>query len=140
VRMDEHNPEKRKRKKEFLTNKKKNKKGKKSSAYVGQDDEDSDDQSVEGGDDKFITGEQAVAARARDTVRFGEQALRPPVFRTAPRGAPKRAEMKSQVSDKRMNEEDVSAEQKSMELMRRKVQAQYRLIKLKRKNTGDFHL
>jgi hypothetical protein len=140
VKMDEHNPEKRKRKKDFLTAKKKNKKGKKSSTYVGQDDEDSDDQSVEGGEDKFVTGEQAVAARARDKVQFGEQALRPPTIRMAPRGAPKRAELKNQSSDKKMNDEDVSAEQKSMELMRRKVQAQYRLIKLQRKNAGDFHL
>lgn len=143
VKMEEQNPEKRKRKKDFLNNKKKNKKGKKSSAYVGREDEDSDDESVEGGEDKFITGEQAVAARARDTkVQFGEQALRPPVFRQTqvPRGAPKRAELKFQSSDKKMDEKEITAEQKSMELMRRKVQAQYRLIKSQRKNAGVFHL
>jgi hypothetical protein len=143
VKMDEQTPEKRKRKKDFLDNKKKKKKGKKSAAYVGREDDDSDDESVEGGDDKFVTGEQAIAARARATkVQFGEQALRPPTFRPTmvPRGAPKKAELKSQSPDKRMNEKEITAEAKSMDLMRRKVQAQYRLIKSQRKNAGVFHL
>jgi hypothetical protein len=129
--LEEHNPEKKQRKKDFLNNKKKNKKGKKAS-YVEEDDDD-DDQSVEDGNDKFITGEQAVAARARATeVRFGEQAERPPTFRTIPRGAVRKSELKFQSSDKKMNEKDITAEQKSMELMRLKVQAQYRLIKAQR--------
>jgi hypothetical protein len=142
VKMDEQNPEKRKRKKEFLDNKKKKKKGKKSNAYVGRDDEDSDVEEDEDGNDKFVTGEQAIAARARDKVQFGEQVLRPPTFRSnmVPRGAPKKAELKTQSSDKRMGEKEITAEQKSMDLMRRKVQAQYRLIKSQRKNAGVFHL
>jgi hypothetical protein len=57
-----------------------------------------------------------------------------------PRGAPKKAELKSQSPDKRMNEKEITAEAKSMDLMRRKVQAQYRLIKSQRKNAGVFHL
>uniref|UniRef100_A0A8J9X4X5 Coiled-coil domain-containing protein n=1 Tax=Phaeodactylum tricornutum TaxID=2850 RepID=A0A8J9X4X5_PHATR len=140
-RMDLHNPEKRQKKKEFL-NKEKSKKRKASSLSFGDDDDESNYQSdttVEknGG---LITGERAVAARAVATqAHFGEQAERPPVFRQLPRGAIKKADKKSSVS-KLFRDEDILAEHQAMESIRRKVQAQYSLIKRQRKSNNDFHL
>jgi len=131
-RVERHNPEKRQRKKEFLKNKKKKKKGKVSS----YNDSTDDDYNAEEGS-ALITGEQAVAARAAATeVKFGEQAERPPVFRQLPRGAMKKAEKTTTKGT--MSSEDVEAERAEMEKMRRKVQAQYAVIRQKRK--GEFHL
>lgn len=136
-RVNNRNPEKKQRKKEFLNNKKK-KKGE----FTGQS---SACRNVEGGDsdveadDGFVTGEQAAAHRAREsTVPFGVQAERPPSFKQLPRGAvaKKRPTGQSTLSEA----SDIEAEKKSMELIRRKVQAQYLAIKLQRRQRGDFHL
>lgn len=128
-RMEAHNPEKRQRKKEFLKNKKKKKKGQlstasRASSAAGRDDDD----------DELITGERAVA-----TVRFGEQAERPPVFSQLPRGATKKQSSNASKS-RSMSDSEIAAEQEAMDLLRRKAQAQYALIKQKRKAAGDFHL
>lgn len=134
----EHNPEKRQKKKDFLNSKKK--KGKRTIADIDNNDNNNNNDEVPEG--KLLTGEQAVAARARKTqVYFGEQAERPPVFKQLPRGAAKKNEAKRQKSTTSlMNQAEMDAEQQAMELMRRKVQAQYAVIKTRRKLEGDFHL
>ncbi len=134
--IERKNPGKTQKKKEFLTSKKKKKKG----SFAGDED-------FRGGPDDresdiLITGERAIAMV--DEVKFGEQAERPPVFRHLPRGA-KREEgsLKKKAGGKPssgMTAEDIEAESKSMELMRRKIQAQYAAVKLKRRLAGDFHL
>jgi hypothetical protein len=138
-RIVEKNPERRERKKEFL----KNKKNKKRKATLDDDDSDADvPASYNDNDDGFITGEQAVK-KMGDQVRFGEQAERPPVFRQLPRGAKAKAEPSKKApkgTKPGMTSEQVEAESNAMDIMRRKIQAQYALIKAKRKADGDFHL
>ena len=136
------NPEKKQKKKEFLNNKKKNKK---KGGYSDTGDEYGDNNYNDYGDgngDTLITGERAIAMV--DEVRFGEQAERPPVFRHLPRGAKvqDKAPPTTKISQKTkgMSPEDVEAESRNMELIRRKVQAQYNVMKLKRRRAGDFHL
>jgi len=152
-RQMEHNPLKRQKKKEFLNSKKKKQKGGRGAAFDhsdGDDDADEMDERNEPAEGKLLTGEQAVAARARATqVHFGEQAERPPVFHQLPRGAKKQpkgqgsnrdATKTNNSSSGGMKEEEIEAERQAMDLMRRKVQAQYAAIKAKRKQAGDFHL
>jgi hypothetical protein len=135
---EESNPAKRQRKKDFLNNKKKKRrKGGTTARDDSSDDDVDDDESATEG--AFVTGEQALAARARATaVRFGEQAERPPVFRVVPRGATKKLEFKVSNSNGKMTSDEIASEQSAMEKLRLKVQAQYRLIKSKRKQTGNF--
>jgi hypothetical protein len=139
-RMQARNPEKLRRKKDFLNNKKKKKSGKKT-----WEPEDGDTSSAyqytgqNGGTDRGLTVEQKLEERARETeVRFGEQAERPPVFKQLPRGA--KAKKQKATTTGKMSETAVLAEQEAMEAVRQKVQAQYALIKAKRKQAGDFHL
>ena len=104
-----------------------------------------------------MTAEEALAAREAETrVRFGEQAERPPVFRHVPRGAAAAASAtktnkkdqggggRSKNNNKKaratMSGEQIEAEQAAMEALRRKAQAQYALVKARRKQAGDFHL
>jgi hypothetical protein len=147
----DQNPMKRQKKKEFLTQKKKSgKKRKGSNNYIdGSNDNVDNEIYVDNNDshdkDTLLTGEQAVAARERATrVQFGEQADRPPTFKQLPRAAVKIAkkqktnETSSTSSFK--TDHDIEAEQLAMELMRRKVQAQYAEIKARRRIHGDFHL
>lgn len=132
------NVEKRQKKKEFLNNKKKKKRG--DSASIVMDDDDDFERNDCRGPDTLITGERAIAMV--DEVKFGEQAERPPVFKHIPRGAKKQSvgsKTKSKQT-KGMSEEEVEAENRSMELMRRKIQAQYNAVKMKRRKAGDFHL
>merc|ERR1712174_89224 len=67
------------------------------------------------------------------SVRFGEQAERPPTFRQIPRGAKKTSKATTQSSKsakgESMSEHQIEAEKNAMELMRRRVQAQYKAIK-----------
>eukprot|EP00978_Attheya_sp_CCMP212_P034395 scaffold143861_cov60-Attheya_sp.AAC.1 len=123
---------------------------------MDSDDDDDDNHNYNansGGSDGFITGERAVAAAAASASRspaFGEQAERPPVFTVLPRGAralEKTRQAKIMMSKKNIaandngtKESKIEAEQRSMEAMRNKVQAQYELIKARRKQAGDFHL
>lgn len=46
----------------------------------------------------------------------------------------------SSMKSARMNVEDIQAEPEAMEDMRREVQAQYAVVKAKRRSAGDFHL
>lgn len=129
---------KRQRKKEFLNNKKKKKR---------RTIDDNDDHFVATHEETgtfgndFVTAERAVAAAASQVI-FGEQVERPPVFQQLPRGArPKTtANVNKKASSAVMSDSQIKAEHKTMEIMRRKVQAQYSLIKAKRKKAGDFHL
>ena len=148
------NPLKRQRKKEFLNSKKKKRNQSSRGAFLDEnalEDEDNNDSRIlqPGVENKLWTGEQAVAERARATqVHFGEQAERPPVFHQLPRGAKKskgNVTTTTTTTGKRpgstlQREEDIEAERQAMDLMRRKVQAQYAAIKAKRKQAGDFHL
>lgn len=131
-KLQEHNPEKRQRKKEFLNKKKKAKKASRQNEDSHDDDYDyqlqRNQRNQESSNDGFITGEQAVARAA-----LGDQVERPPVFLQLPRGAKAKMTAKKQDGKGR----GVSIE---MENMRRKVQAQYALVKAKRRKEGDFHL
>lgn len=128
------NIEKKQKKKDFLNNKKKNKK-KSSNKWVASDDFNAVDDEETG---TLITGERAVAMM--DEPIFGEQAERPPIFRQLPRGAKVKASGDKDAKKKGMTDEQVEAEKHAMEMMRRRVQAQYAAIKIKRRRAGDFHL
>ena len=139
IRQDKiqtHNPEKRQRKKEFMNAKKKAKRSKGMNTQTTDDD----DFGTSGGNDSndtdtFITGEQAAARMS--TIH--DQVERPPSFQQLPRGAThKKATL--QQNNKSQRNFQVELEHKAMEDMRQKVQAQYALIKAKRKREGDFHL
>ena len=137
TKQSKRNPQKKQKKKEFLKNKKLKKKG--GAASTNASDEQYDES-----DDDVVTAEKTVDARALMAPKFGEQAERPPEFKLLPRGAAKKnATSSSQVGNnskkrKSMDDDEVLAEQKAMELMRRKVQAQYALVRQKRR--GQFHL
>jgi len=136
----EPNAEKKQKKKDFLNSKKKKRK-KGTAMNYGDDDDDIMGRS-EDAEPTLVTGERALAALARqsdDAVRFGEQAERPPIFRQLPRGAKPKQE-KSETDSKGMTKAQIQKENNAMELMRRKVLAQYASIKAKRKRVGDFHL
>lgn len=133
--------EKAQRKKEYARLRKLKKKGK----LAISNDDDVDDfnndlarlRAQKATKDGFITGEEAV--------RFLEQAEQPPIFNQLPRGANNKLKlkMKGVKEDKKLglDEEKIEAEQNAMEIMRRKVQAQYALMKAKRKQEGgNFHL
>ena len=149
------NLEKLQRKKEFMNNKKKKKKrggmSVPSDDPFRYDDDDEDDYNrgttaaaTKNDDGGIITGERAVAAMAADTVKFGEQAERPPVFRQLPRGAKSSSSSKTksnQNTSEPMSEAQISAESNAMEMIRRRVQAQYAAIRSKRRQAGEsFHL
>lgn len=89
-------------------------------------------------EDNFITGEQAAKQ-----ISFLEQAERPPIFNQLPRGAKSKSKLKMKGVDSNGNKMDkvkIKAEQDAMEAMKRKVQAQYAILKAKRKQGGNFHL
>lgn len=139
TKQSKRNPQKKQKKKEFLNKKKLKKKG--GTALPGKDSDEQDDES----DDDLVTAERAVEARALMTPKFGEQAERPPELKLRPRGAVKSTTSSSgqqpgnnNKKRKSMDDDDVLAEQKAMEMMRRKVQAQYALVRQKRR--GQFHL
>jgi len=130
-KMEAHNPEKKKRKKEYLDNKKKKKKLKRKAVGASEGERTGDARE----DDDGYT-------QSDDYVMFGEQAERPPVFRHLPRKAAikKIKPTDTPRSNVPMTEEQISAEQDAMEVVRRKAQAQYALIKAQRKRAGEFHL
>lgn len=76
--------------------------------------------------DRPLPVEAALERRAVKTqAKFGEQAERPPIFKQLPRGA----------------EEKIKGSSAALELLRNKAQAQYALLKAKRKKAGEgFHL
>ena len=118
---------KKEKRKEFLKKKKAQKKNKgsidiESQAFSGRNYTSSDD---EAGDNY-------------DEVVFGEQAERPPEFKQLPRGAKEKASSKRNGS--LLENDKQIAEQRNLEMLRRKVQAQYEMVKAKRKKAGDFHL
>ena len=145
------------KKKEFLKSlksKKKNRKGGGGGGGAGggrprsgsSDDEyGSDDGYGGGGGGGLVTGERAVAAAARAAASTGaaihDQVERPPTFELLPRGATRKATKKAKEGGKLgMDEQKRRAEQRAMDNLRLKVQAQYNVIKQKRKRAGDFHL
>lgn len=124
---------KQQRRKEFMKQKKlKKKKGlvpiRDQNSFEDREDNDAN---YEKG---FITGENAVAS----IPSFLEQAEAPPTFNRLPRGAVhKKLTMKMKNG---MDDKSIKAEQNAMEVMRRKVQAQYSLLRAKRRQEGSFHL
>jgi hypothetical protein len=126
----EKNSEKTNRKKEFLNKKKKNKKKGSVSTY---DPNEMDD---------YTKHDISLDAPAQpEHVHFTEQAERPPMFKQLPRGAKEKGKKgKDQSKPSGMTDVQVEAEKNAMDLMRRKVQAQYATIKDRRKRAGDFHL
>jgi hypothetical protein len=124
------NVEKKKRKKDFLNNKKKNKK-KRSLLY----------NEFPGAEEYTKEDEKLDCPAAPENIHFTEQASRPPMFNQLPRGAKQKSQKgmnKAKASG--MTDAQVHAEKNVMELMRRRVQAQYATIKARRKMAGDFHL
>jgi hypothetical protein len=147
------NHEKLQRKKEFLKNKKKNKKRKGGGgmySYNNDEDSDGDDYNNDTSYSVKGAGKGKDSLPADEPVRFGEQAERPPTFRQIPRGAKVKSNTITQAAAAAkeaaaaktdgMSEPQIEAERGAMELMRRRVQAQYKAIKYKRKTGGDFHL
>ncbi|KAG7341071.1 hypothetical protein IV203_023022 [Nitzschia inconspicua] len=143
------NVEKLQKKKEFLKQKKllKKNKGRGGGGGGGMNDNDDDDY----GDDDYptksssssepvlITGERAIAALKEDPVQFGEQAERPPTFRQLPRGA--KPKKQGGASDNTTTSTNVSSNAAAMEQLRRKVQAQYAMVRSQRRAAGErFHL
>jgi hypothetical protein len=129
----EKNSEKIKLKKEFLNQKKKNKKSKKKGSVSTYDPNEMDD---------YTKHDMTLDAPAQpEHVHFTEQAERPPMFKQLPRGAKEKGKKgKDQSKTSGMTDVQVEAEKKTMDLMRRKVQAQYDVIKARRKRAGEFHL
>lgn len=127
----EKNPEKQKRKKEFLNKKKKGKK--KGLASSTSDPKEMDNYAKQ---DIELDGPLQP-----ESIHFTEQAERPPTFKQLPRGAKER---RNKATDKGkasgMTDVQIEAEKNAMELMRRKVHAQYASIKARRKRAGEFHL
>ena len=128
--------DKKQRQKEFMKNKKLKKKGRLFATTTitniidqSQIENNNDMQNS----DTFITGEQAVAAAATTTTAtlpsFLEQAEAPPVFNRLPHGAQTSSSKKKTKNKIKQSGMDDEAEQNAMEAMRRKVQAQYSLIK-----------
>merc|ERR1711976_903387 len=88
------------------------------------------------------------AAGARNAAAaLNDQVERPPIFNLLPRGADKLSRKKkslAQIKDddakrkRGMDEDQIAAEQNAMEIMRRKVQAQYALVKQQRKKGWRF--
>jgi len=143
--------EKAAKKKEFLKSLKSKKKNRKGGGGGSggrlrcgtSDDEDNSDGGY--GDDGgggFVTGERAFATAARATASTGaaihDQVERPPTFELLPRGATKKTKKKG--GKLGMDEQKRRAEQRAMDNLRAKVQAQYAVIKQKRKKAGEFHL
>jgi hypothetical protein len=126
----EKNSEKINKKKAFLNQKKKNKKKGSVSNYDPNEMSDYTKQDI------------ALDTPAEpEHVHFTEQAERPPMFTKLPRGAKEKSKKgKDQSKLSGMTDDQVEEEKKTMDLMRRKVQAQYAMIKDKRKRAGDFHL
>ena len=133
------------RRKEFLNRKKRKKRMRNE---PGMDFPDEEEEVMarrhqgDGDGDGFITGEAAVAR-----LSFLDQVEQPPVFAQLPRGASKKPNGKQlkckefESKSKLQKEESIRAEQNSMEAMRRKVQAQYAILKQKRRAQGaSFHL
>jgi len=128
------------RRKEYLNTKKCKKKGRRDM----EDDDGYDSEKDDGkrntnhtanGDsssDNFVTGERAS---------FLDQAERPPVFQTLPRGAVVTKKDKSKIAVKGtidgeedgMNERKIRKEQNAMEAMRQRVVAQYAVVKARRR-------
>ena len=141
--------EKAAKKKEFLKTLKSKKKNRKGGGGGGRprsgssDDEyGSDGGNGDDGGGGLVTGERAVAAAARAAASTGaaihDQVERPPTFELLPRGATKKA--KKEGGKLGMDEQKRRAEQRAMDNLRAKVQAQYAVIKQKRKRAGEFHL
>mmetsp|Transcript_35935 Transcript_35935/g.72975 ORF Transcript_35935/g.72975 Transcript_35935/m.72975 type:complete len:403 (+) Transcript_35935:176-1384(+) len=140
--------EKAQRKKEFFKTLKGKKKRSKGGGGGGRNYAGSSDEEVDrNGDDDgaFVTGERAVAAAAAARgSALHDQVERPPTFELLPRGAT-RAVSKDGTGNgsKRgggMDSKKIRAEQRAMDALRAKVQAQYAVIKQKRKRAGEFHL
>lgn len=147
-KVDENGEEKKtrsQRKKEFLNMKKKAKKAKKAGVTGGYESDDyfnekimdNNDDSTKGG---FLTGEQAAAQ-----ISFLEQADRPPIFEQLPRGAQNKSKLKMKGTEgekgskiSKIDEEKIKAEQSAMDIMRRKVQNQYALLRAKRQSQRSF--
>lgn len=129
------------KKKEFLNMKKKAKKAKKAGVSRGYESDDyfdvkRKDDSDDDRKDAFLTGEQAAAQ-----ISFLEQADRPPIFEQLPRGAQNKSKLKMKGIENEkafktstIDEEKIKAEQSAMEIMRRKVQNQYALLRAKRQS------
>ena len=135
------------RRKEFLNRKKRKKRMRNEPGMEFPDEEEevmARRHQGDGDGDGFITGEAAVAR-----LSFLDQVEQPPVFAQLPRGASKKQKPNGkqlkckefESKSKLQKEESIRAEQNSMEAMRRKVQAQYAILKQKRRAQGaSFHL
>ena len=137
------------RKREYAKLRKHKKKGQgRGKALDYNSDDAGEDRDGNGYNDGFVTGEDAAAAR----VSFLDRAEQPPSFKQLPRGAQhKKLKMKIKgvgedggegtSSSSKMGESKIKAEQNQMEIMRKRVQAQYALMKAKRRQQGaSFHL
>jgi hypothetical protein len=157
TKVEQHNPEKRQKKKEFLTAKKKNGKRKGGGTTTttqnrwtnaGEQDTNYDDSDDD--EDNNSTDNRATVGDNGTRMVFGEQVERPPVFQHLPRGAKVKEQQQERyrmiqnqnrkTNNTTMTDAEIQAESHSMDLLRRKVQAQYLAVKASRRKEGDFHL
>jgi len=139
------------RRKEYLTNRKRKKKGGSAAMMASMDDDGYDSEKDDGkrntteygadnSSSNFVTGERAS---------FLDQAERPPTFQQLPRGAvvtkkPKMAAIGvngggSGNDDDGMDERKIRKEQNAMEAMRKRVVAQYAVVKARRRMERGDH-
>jgi hypothetical protein len=159
TKVEQHNPEKRQKKKEFLTAKKKSGKKNKGGTTTQnrwtrageQDANDDVDDDDDDDDDNNSTDNRATVGDNGTRMVFGEQVERPPVFQHLPRGAKVKEQQQERyrmiqniknrnTNQKTMTDSEIQAECHSMDVLRRKVQAQYAAVKASRRREGDFHL
>lgn len=129
---------KKEKRKEYMKTKKMRKKKGISNFEGNLPDNDEIDTNLAQDDSDFVTGERAITATTA-LPSFLHQVEEPPSFNLLPRGAKKKSKTKAN-REGGMNEQKIKAEQDAMEAMRRKVQAQYSMIKSQRRKEGSFHL
>jgi len=83
---------------------------------------------------KLNQDEESVhVSKSRSSFSY-YQVERPPKLQVLPKGAPKK------VHNSLKNDDSLLAKQRALEMMREKVQSQYKLMKARRANGGSFHL
>jgi len=124
-------PTKKERRKAYLDGRKRKRKGGRGSAAAAADDDgydsatDTGKRGPDGEEDaSFVTGERAVS--------FLDRADRPPVFHQLPRGALVTKKVKA-VGGGGSDEVKIRRDQNAMEAMRKRVVAQYAVVKARRR-------
>lgn len=130
--LDGESKGKKEKRKEFMKMKKLKKK--KNSAIL--DNSEYDGNNSEQDERDFVAEKSTTSV----IPSFLQQVEAPPTFNLLPRGATKKSKLKPKKDHSGMDEKSIKAEQDAMEALRRKIQAQYTLVKAQRRKEGAFHL